>query len=76
MTKPNSLVIELLYQSILTPHGLIIETDDVAFLQQKFYAARRSLPHIEEFKQLSFIPSPTNPQQLWIVKTGKTNASE
>lgn len=75
MTKPNSLVIELLYQALLTPRGLIIETDDVAFLQQKFYAARRSLPDVEELKQLSFVPSPTNTQHLWIVRNGETKAS-
>jgi len=65
-------LIEVLYRALTAPLGIVVETDDVEFLRQKLYAARRTLPEIEDLGHLSFVPSPTNPQQLWIVNRNAT----
>jgi hypothetical protein len=65
-------LIEILYRALAAPLGIVVETDDADFLRQKLYAARRALPEVEELGHLSFVPSPTNPQQLWIVNRNAT----
>jgi len=60
-------VIEFLYQALLSERGIVIETDSVEWLRAKLYASRRQT-HDEDLMQLSLVPSPTNVNQLWIVR--------
>jgi hypothetical protein len=61
-------MIELLYAALHEPYGLIIETDDFVLFRQKLYAVRSGLADLD-LEKLSFVQSPTEPNQLWIVKT-------
>lgn len=75
MAKPPNLNhLELLYEALRSDRGVVIETDDAEFLRQKLYALRKEDP---EFATLSFVISPINGVDLWIVKTkGNSNAEE
>ena len=67
-------LLELLYAAVHSERGVVIETDDAEFLRQKLYALRKEDP---EFATLSFVISPINGVDLWIVKTkGNSNAEE
>ena len=69
--KPHS---ELLYEALGEPHGIIVETNDVATLRARLYAAKKQDPDLE---CLSLVPSPTSPDtELWIVKRSQANAQE
>ena len=59
--------IELLYQAYASDLGLVIETNDAERLRQKLYPLRKT--H-SDFAVLSFIISPLNGKDLWIVKQG------
>ena len=61
---------ELLYDALRTPLGTVIQTEDPERLRQRLYAIRREYA---EFTQLSFVISPINGADLWIVNKG--NAS-
>ena len=61
---------ELLYEALRSPRGTVIETEDPERLRQKLYAIRRES---EDFAQLSFVISPINGLDLWIVNKGKTD---
>lgn len=56
---------DLLYRAASTPLGIIVEADDVTRLRQQLYAIIRKRPL--EFGNISLIPSPINPLELWIV---------
>ena len=58
---------EMLYSALLAEVGIIIETDDIELCKQRLYAARRQAAD-PALKVLSFIVSPTNHKQLWILK--------
>lgn len=60
-----------LYRAASTPRGIAVETDDVTRLRQKLYALMRDRP---EFSNLSLIPSPLNPRELWIVNKEQPDA--
>lgn len=60
------MLIELLYAALHSRLGVAIETDDPEFLRQKLYKLRKEDP---AFAPLSFVISPLNPLDLWIVKT-------
>lgn len=62
---------ELLYNALHSRLGTVIETEDPERLRQKLYAIRRGS---EDFTPLSFIISPINGKDLWIVNKGNTNA--
>lgn len=64
MTSPLTNHIEHLYRAASTPRGIVVETDDVTRLRAKLYALMREYP---QFSNLSLIPSPVNPSELWIV---------
>ena len=61
---------ELLYDALRTPLGNVIATEDPERLRQKLYAIRKES---EDFAQLSFVISPINGIDLWIVNRGKSN---
>lgn len=62
---------ELLWTAYHSSVGIVIETDDAEFLRQKLYAIRKDNP---ELHCLSFIISPSNGVDLWIVKQGGSDA--
>lgn len=64
--------INLWYQALASPFGVIIETDDPDRAKQKLYAIRAKSPD-PDLQSLSIITSPDTPGQLWIIKA-KPNA--
>lgn len=62
---------ELLYDALRTPRGTVIQTEDPERLRQKLYPIKKSS---EDFTQLSFVISPINGLDLWIVNKGNTDA--
>ena len=58
---------EILYDATRSALGLVIETDDAERLRQKLYAIRRGT---SDFDNLSFIISPINGVDLWILNKG------
>lgn len=61
---------ELLYDALRTPLGTVIQTEDPERLRQKLYTIRRES---EDFTQLSFVISPINGMDLWIVNKGNSD---
>lgn len=59
------MLIEHLYNALNSELGVVVETDDPEFLRQKLYPLRKENP---DFACLSFVISPINPLDLWIVK--------
>lgn len=57
-------LLSLLYRAASTPLGIVVETDDVTRLRQQLYPLMKKQT---EFGNLSLIPSPINPNELWIV---------
>jgi hypothetical protein len=58
----------LLYAAKASPEGIVVQTDDPLKLRQRLYTCRREIadPDLDE---LSFVESPTNPNEhLWIVR--------
>ena len=58
---------ELLYNALSAELGIVVETDNVERLRRKLYRIRSEC---EDFTRLSFIISPLNGRDLWIVKQG------
>lgn len=61
---------ELLYAALHTPLGTCIQTEDPERLRQKLYGIRRES---EDFAQLSFVISPINGMDLWIINKGNSD---
>lgn len=61
----------LLYEALESPYGIVVETPDPERLRQKLYPERKRSP---EFDCLSFVISPMNGRDLWILKQGVPNA--
>lgn len=59
--------INVWYQALATPFGVIIETDDPERAKQKLYAIRAKSPD-PDLQSLSIITSVENPRHLWIIK--------
>lgn len=66
MVEPVPLL-QLLYDAVNSPLGVVVETDDPERLRQKLYPLRKSDPL---FESLAFVISPLNSGDLWIVKKG------
>ncbi len=64
-------LLELLYAARNAPLGTVVETDDPERLRQKLYALRRE--YEGDFSQLSFIISPLNGADLWVLNRGDKN---
>lgn len=60
----------LLYDALRTPLGTVIQTEDPERLRQRLYAVRKESP---DFAPLSFVISPMNGTDLWIVNKGNTD---
>lgn len=63
----SSKLLEMLYAALHSKSGcgVVVETDDVEYTRQKLYSLRKQDPQLAV---LAFVPSPTNPSELWIVK--------
>lgn len=66
-------LLELLYDAVRSPFGLVIETNSPDRLRAKLYPLRKTVP---EFEPLSFVISPINGRDLWILNKGQANAEE
>jgi len=64
---------EVLYSAIQSEYGIVVETNDANRLRQKLYAICRE--H-SEFKHLSFLISPLNGADLWILNKEQASAEE
>ena len=60
-------MLDHLYAALHSPRGIIIQTEDAEKLRQRYYAIRRETLD-PDLDRLSFIISPTDPSQLWIVR--------
>jgi hypothetical protein len=61
-------MLELLYQALTEDRGLVLQTEgDVEAVRQRLYRERDKAQD-PSLDVLSFVPSPTDPTQLWIVK--------
>ena len=67
-------LLELLYSATSSEIGICVETTNAETLRQKLYATRRE--YDGEFEQLSFIISPMNGADLWIVNREQANGEE
>ena len=67
----NIELVELLYNALRSPFGTVVETDDPERLRQRLYAIRREN---EDFTPLSFVISPMNGRDLWILNKGSADA--
>ena len=60
-------MLDLLYEALASPYGIVVESTDPLLLRTKLYSERRKDP---SFNRLSFVLSPTNPtSELWILIT-------
>ena len=55
----------LLYRAMTSPLGVVVESTSPDRLRQKLYPLRKAQP---DFAKLSFVLSPINPNQLWILR--------
>jgi hypothetical protein len=63
-------LLELLYSAQNSDYGIVVETSSAELLRQKLYAVRRE--YEDQFQQLSFIISPINGSDLWVLnKSGQ-----
>lgn len=62
---------EILYDALRSPFGLVVETDDAERLRQRLYVIRKES---EDFAPLSFLISPLNGVDLWLLKKGTPDA--
>jgi len=68
----NLQLTELLYEALRTPLGTVIQTEDPERLRQRLYGIRKEC---EDFTQLSFVISPINGMDLWIVNKGNADGT-
>lgn len=66
------LLLQLLYDALVTPNGVVVETPDPEFLRQKLYPIRKREP---QFTSLAFVISPINGLDLWILNKGASNGT-
>jgi hypothetical protein len=61
---------DLWYAALASECGVAILTDDPAFLKQKLYAIRKGLSD-PDLESISIMTSPTDPNEIWLVKRAK-----
>ena len=59
-------LVEFLYRALRSSFGIVIRCEDRDFVRQKLYEARRD-SNDPDLSSLSFLFSPTDPTDLWIV---------
>ena len=64
-------LVNLLWEAVHSPFGIIVETNDAERLRQKLYPLRKDDP---SFTPLAFVISPMNGRDLWILKKGGSDA--
>ena len=64
-------MLEVLFNAKNSQFGVCCETDDPEHFRQRLYALRRE--YLEDFEHLSFIISPMNGKDLWIVNKEQAN---
>ncbi len=62
---------EILYRAASSPHGIVVETSDVTRLRAALYRIIRERP--VEFGNISLVPSPINPLELWVINKESTS---
>jgi hypothetical protein len=60
-------VLEHWYAALRSPEGIVLRVSDFNAVRQKLYAARKEAMD-PELDGLSLVQSPTDPNELWIVK--------
>lgn len=70
----KSQMLEVLYSAVNSRYGVVVETEDAEHLRQKLYALRRE--YEADFKHLSFVISPINGSDLWIVNKEHLDGQE
>lgn len=61
------ITLELLYEALSQPFGVVIATNDLEKARQKLYRLRAGAKDAD-LDKLAFVQSPTDPLQLWIVR--------
>lgn len=67
-------LLALLYSAVNSTYGIVVETDATEPLRQKLYGLRKE--YAPEFEKLSFLVSPINGADLWILNKDQSNAEE
>lgn len=65
-------IMELLYDASREEIGLVVETSDPERLRQRMYALRK---RDDDLANLSFVISPMNPSDLWILNKPPENSN-
>lgn len=60
-------MIELLYQALASPHGVVVSTSDADRVRQRLYKLIRESADLS-LRDLAILSSPTNPSDLWLVR--------
>lgn len=69
-----SVSVELWYQALATPLGVIVRVSDPERAKMRLYALRKEA-NDPDLDSLSIVQSPTNPgEELWIVRRKKDAA--
>lgn len=55
----------LLFQALESPLGIEVKTSDLRLARQRFYAARKSAPELED---IQIRQSPHDSQTIWLTK--------
>jgi len=63
--------LEYLYQALATKEGLVLSSTDPAYSLRKLKEAK-IISLEEQFDCLEIIPSPTTPNEIWIMKNAST----
>lgn len=64
-------MLELLYDALNSPHGIVVSSEDPERLRQKLYPLRKAYT---ELAGLALVISPSHPEtDLWILKKAPTD---
>lgn len=63
-------MLEHWYSALASPHGIKLSVSDIPTAQRKLYAARAD-SHDETLKVLALVPSPSTPNEIWIIHAPK-----
>lgn len=70
-------LLERMYDALRTPLGIVVETEDPERLRQRLYALRKERQDSDpQLRDLAFLPSRTNPGELWILRQKRSTTGE